>query len=98
MTKSIWFWLHVLFFVLVVVLIFFVDWYYILAIFLALRLQDLILGGCILTKLEFGSYERRFDRHYYIKYLPKFLKKSPTFFVDWILPMVLVFITFLIHR
>jgi len=61
---NIWFLLHVLFFIIITSGVFWINWYYLLVIFIILRIQDLIWGGCILTKLEYGSFDRRFTKEH----------------------------------
>ncbi len=95
-TLNIWFILHILFFVIVIGSIFWIPWYIILAIFLLLRLQDIILGGCILTKLEYGSYDRRFDVENGQYLLPKKYMRFFPITVDWILPAILIVIAYFI--
>ncbi len=95
---NIWFVLHVLFFVVVISSIFWLPWYVLLFIFLILRIQDVILGGCILTKLEYGSYDRRFDAENGKYILPKKILKFIPITVDWIIPGILVIISYFIKQ
>lgn len=90
--------LHPLFFVVVISGIFWMQWLSMAIIFATLRLQDKLLGGCILTKLEFGSYKDNWSERYWKKYLNIDIpRKRWSLYVDWILPSALIFLTFLIQ-
>ena len=95
-TLNIWFVLHVLFFVIVISSIFWLPWYALFVIFLLLRLQDLVLGGCVLTKLEYGSYDRRFDVEKGGYFLPKKIFRFFSVTIDYIIPAILVLVSYLI--
>lgn len=94
---SIWFVLHVLFFIFVIFGVFWIKWYYLFLIFLILRIQDFILGGCFLTKLEYGSFDRRFIKEHSGHLLPKWSQKIFYPFVDFILPIILIILAYLIQ-
>lgn len=95
--KKIWGISHILFFILVISGIFWIKWYYLLLIFILLRLQDLIWGGCVLTKLEYGSFSRRFIAEHSGHKLPKWARKNFYIFIDYILPIILIISAYLIQ-
>lgn len=93
--KKFWAGIHILFTAFVVSSVLWIQWYVLLLIFVVLRIQDAILGGCILTRLEYGSYERRFfatKKHL----LPDRIKHFFPLITDWVAPGALVFISYLV--
>ncbi len=93
---NIWFILHALFFVFAVTSVFWLPWYWLAVIFLLLRFQDFIFGGCFLTKLEYGSWNRRYTEENMEQFVPKKSFWLIPLCVDWIFPVSLVFISYLI--
>lgn len=93
---NIWFFLHVLFFVFAITSVFWLPWYYLALIFILLRIQDLIFGGCIFTKMEYGSWERRWTAEHIGHQLPHYLFPFLPLIIDWLFPALLVFISYLI--
>ncbi len=91
-----WFLLHVLVHVVAVTSIFWLEWYWLAIVFIALRIQDAIFGGCILTYLEYGSWERRWTDENIGRFLPDWMSPVFPFLIDWILPTLLVLISYLI--
>lgn len=96
--KKIWGILHILFFVIVISGIFWIKWYFLFLIFLLLRIQDLVWGGCFLTKLQYGSFDRRFIAEHSAHKLPKWTRKNFYLFIDYILPVILVLLAYLIQK
>jgi hypothetical protein len=96
--KNVWFLIHAGFFVLMISGIFWMNWFGMLAIFLALRVQDFVLGGCVLTKLEHGSYERRFTKIHTEKFFGNWALKYYTFVVDWFLPGIAVYLAYIYQK
>ncbi len=95
---NIYFILHILFFVVIISGIFWIKWRYLFIIFLLLRIQDLIWGGCFLTKLQYGSFDRRFIAEHSGDKLPKWARKNFYHFVDYILPVILIMLAYLIQK
>jgi len=85
--------LHTLFFIFVVSAIFWIPWWGLLIIFTSLRLQDLFLGGCILTKWQYGTYEKRWVEYRWLN-----ITKVPTRYwyliIDWGFPALLIFLAY----
>lgn len=88
--------LHWLFFLTMISVIFWMKWYYIALIFVLLRIQDVVLGGCILTYFQYGSFKRQWVFY-------DFIQKSglPRWFYmllfDWLFPALLVFLAFILN-
>ena len=89
--------LHILWFLFFISGIFWIKWYYLLVIVLALRIQDLLIGGCILTKWQHGSYERRWIDYRFIRW-SRLPERFWGFIIDWLFPLLLVLAAYLIQR
>jgi hypothetical protein len=95
---NVWFILHVLFFIFAISSVFWLQWYWLALIFLFLRLQDVLFGGCILTRLEYGSWERRFTEDNIGSFLPGAMFKRLPFLIDWLFPAILILTSYLIDK
>ncbi len=87
---------HWLFFILMISSVFWLEWYYILLVFMLLRIQDLVLGGCILTYFQYGTFKRQWVFYDFIQ-KSKLPKSFFTFLFDWFLPGLLIFVAWLIQ-
>lgn len=95
--KRIAFALHVLFFIFFTTSVFWLSWQWVLLIFILLRLQDFLVGGCILTYLEFGTFKRQWIKSHLVKsnILPGWIF---ALLIDWLFPASLVMITYLLQK
>lgn len=95
---NIWFALHALFFAFAISAVVWMPWYWLAAMFLILRLQDLLFGGCVLTWLEYGSWERRYTEERVGHLIPKRLLVFFPFLIDWLFPAILVALAFFFQK
>jgi hypothetical protein len=65
------------------------DWRLILIALVLYYAQNIILGGCILTKAQFGSNEEGFYYHYLKKLGIRLNKRQTNLFVDYIIPVII---------
>lgn len=77
--------------------IFWMKWYWIALLFFILRLQDKLLGGCVLTKWQFGTYNRKWTEYYLIK-KSKIPKTYWAIIIDWLFPILLIILAYLIQK
>jgi hypothetical protein len=69
---------------------FWLDWRFILIGILLYYAQNMILGGCILTRAQFGSNREGFY-YYYLKKLGLRLdQRQTTFIVDYVIPVIIL--------
>ena len=93
--------LHELFFIIMISSVFWLPWYYIFLIFILLRLQDYLLGGCILTWVEFGEFKRQWVAYHFTDKLIKTHKislKVIALVVDYLFPLSLVILSYFIQK
>lgn len=93
---NVWFVIHAAVHILAITSIFWLPWYWLALIFVLLRVQDAIFGGCVLTYLEYGSWDRRWTNENIGRFLPRWMSPVFPFLIDWILPALLVLISYLI--
>lgn len=86
------FWIHLVLIVFAYVSPFLVPWQWIILGVLALLVQQIVLRGCILTRVQFGKDP---EMTFYYRYLTllgfKVNKKRLKFLMAWVMP-VIVFI------
>jgi hypothetical protein len=73
------------------------DWRLILIGILLYSAQNIILGGCILTRAQFGSNEEGFYYHYLKKLGIRLNKRQTNLLVDYIIP-VIIFSTAIVYQ
>lgn len=92
--------LHVLIIIALYTMPFWLDWRLILVYWLLNYLQIKELGGCVISKAQFKGKHEGFYRHYIDKYFPKnkITTKSLNLFLDYLLPMVLIIIGYILQH
>lgn len=94
------FWVHLFLIFLVWISPILFDWKIIFLLILVYYLQLVIFGGCILSKKQFGSNKR--EETFYSYYLCKMgidvNKRKLVFFLDYILPWVLLIVAYVIQK
>jgi hypothetical protein len=65
------------------------DWRLILIAILLYYAQNIILGGCILTRAQFGSNEEGFYYHYLKKLGIRLDQRQTNLLVDYIIPAII---------
>ena len=73
------------------------NWRLILLGILLYYAQNIILGGCILTRAQFGSNEEGFYYHYLKKLGIRLNKTQTTLVVDYIIPAI-IFSTAIVYQ
>lgn len=73
----------------------FLDWRIVIIIGILFFLQWVVLGGCILTKWQFGTYKTTMWEHIFDFLKIPVDKKHLRFFTGWILPLI-IFLTAII--
>ena len=73
------------------------NWRLILIGILLYYAQNIILGGCILTKVQFGSNEEGFYYHYLKKLGIRLDKRQTNLLVDCIIPAI-IFSTAIVYQ
>lgn len=76
----------------------FVDWRIVLLIFILYRLQFIVFGNCVLSKAEFGETYTTFWHYYVKKIWPNVNKKKLDLITDWVLPILIVLIAYIIQN
>ena len=93
------FWLHLIIILLVLSSPFWLSWKIITIFILLYYLQLFFLKNCVLTKLQFNEPER--DTTFYSYYLTKLgfkvNKRKLKIFLDYVLPWVILLISFLLQ-
>lgn len=59
-----------------------------------LALQYILLGGCVLSKLQWGKSNRGFWFHYISKIFPAISPKIVTSMTDIVIPIILVVVAY----
>ncbi len=88
---------HLLFIVVVFTSPFFLSWKLILIFVFLYYLQILVLGGCVLTKAQFGSYDETFYHHYLNKLGFRISERKVKIVADYILPP-LIFVVATVYQ
>lgn len=76
---------------------FYLPWYVILVLILAYYFQNLFLGGCVISKMQFGTNEETMYSFFLSKLHIQFNKKILRFVTDHIFPWIILLIA-LIHQ
>jgi len=74
--------------------VFFVPWYWLFGLFVLLRIQDMVFGGCVLSYAESGSWRHGWSRKNFGPYFPRPLLPYFTLLMSWLFPAMLVFTAF----
>lgn len=94
------FWIHLILIVFVWISPLIFNWEIILILILIYYFQLFVFGNCILTKKQFGEAKR--EETFYSYYLEKMGirvdKKKLVIFLDYILPFLLLGVSYLVHR
>lgn len=94
---NIWFVIHALLHVLLIPAIFLIPWYWLALIFVLLRVQDALFGGCILNYFEYGTTRVRWTEQNLARFFPKWCLPYFSFLMDWFFPVLLVYLAYLIQ-
>lgn len=92
--------LHVLIILALYTSPFWLDWRLIIVYWLLNWLQVQMLGGCVVSQLQFKDKHEGFYRHYINKYFPKnkITGKELTVALDYVLPAILVIIGYIVQH
>ena len=74
---------------------FWLDWRLILFGILLYYAQNMISGGCILTKAQFGSNQEGFYYHYLKKLGLRLDQRQTNFVVDYVIPVIILSVAIL---
>ena len=79
---------------------FWLDWRLIVVYWVLNWLQVKILGGCIISQLQFKNKHEGFYRHYIDKYFPKnkISDKELSISLDYVFPFILVLVGYLVQH
>ena len=94
------FWIHLVLIILVWLSPFLLSWYIILFFILLYHFQLFVFGDCILTKRQFKNRKRSetFYSYYLSKMGMRINKKRLVFFLDYVLPIILFFVSYVIQK
>lgn len=92
-------WTHILIFIIMFFSPLYLPWYVVLAIFCIFRIQDKVFGGCLLTYMEFGNFDREWTDYYLFK-IDKLQIRRETWakFFDYVIPVIWTVIAFVINK
>jgi hypothetical protein len=92
--------LHIVIILAIYAMPFWLDWKLIIVYGLLNYLQVQILGGCIISKLQFKDKHEGFYRHYINKYFPKnkITDKELNIALDYILPIILTIVGYIVQH
>jgi len=94
------FWIHLILIILVWTSPLFLDWRIIFVFVLLYYFQLLVFGDCIFSKKQFGSEKRKetFYSYYLTKLGFRINRKRLVFFLDYILPWILLFVSYVFQN
>lgn len=92
--------LHIIIILAIYTMPWWLDWKLIVVYGLFNYLQIQILGGCVISQLQFKDKHEGFYRHYINKYFPqnKITDKHLNLLLDYILPMVLILVGYIVQH
>ena len=92
--------LHVIIILAIYAMPFWLDWRLIIIYGILNQLQVRLLGGCIISKLQFKNKHEGFYKHYINKYFPKnkITNLEINIALDYILPVVLTILGYYIQH
>lgn len=93
------FWIHLILIIFSYSSFIWLDWKLIIASSLILQIYYLTRGGCDLTFAEFGNDKNITFVWYYLKKIfPNINQKKTKFFVRFIIPLILILLSFILQN
>jgi len=92
--------IHLIIILAIYAMPFWLDWRLIVVYWVLNWLQVKILGGCIISQLQFKNKHEGFYRHYIDKYFPKnkISDKELSISLDYVFPFILVLVGYLVQH